>query len=447
MTIHGMVYNPTWTTWTPGGAGQLSDEDFFNDSFQGLWDNGSDGTNTYRNDLGTIVSGGFNLVRLFNWGPTRGWNGSSGTAHLKFLDYALSLGLKVIVPISNYFLSDDTYAWATQDPDSKYSFTSAPSAIQDALTHFLSSVTVVDPATKVGKIHPAVHSFAIGNEIDLNTFVGQGSSGAVGPSSRLARVIWWIVNLQGTISSQKLGKVMLTSPISNGDQGGPGTTPPSYWFQAFVNGVTAGTTPLPQGTAVPPSDMTTTFGSTWAGLCTLSWYTDWYYNSVNIYQTGTGLTATLGQYDSWATKLANNANWPGQQFTVPLLLTEIGSARPNNGTDGQNTQYAAVTLIAQTIESYLTNNSSTHLMGYCIYEFSDEIFLGAEQQFGLFMVEPTVTSEPNFPNGNVLYWEATGPTTVSWTTWPSVKYQVDQLFPVTSGNSTLVSALKAIFSP
>lgn len=434
-TKYGVCYSPTWTTWSPpysntGADAQFSDADFFNDSFQALWNTGSDNNgNVYRDDLATIASA-FNLVRLYNWGPTRGWNSTTGvgSAHLNFLDYASSLGLQVIVPISNYFLSDDTYAWNGNNPTSDYSFDGAPAAIQTALQQFLSSVT--DPSTS--QLHAAVHSFAVANEIDINTLVGQGSSGAVDPASRLARVIWWIVNLQGQISAGNLGQVLLTSPISNADQGNPGTSPASYWFQAFVNGVTGGSTPLPQGTAGASG----TFETSWNGLSGYSWYADWYYNSVNIYQLGSGLTTTLGQYDAWqANSTANNLNWPGQQFDVPLLLTEIGVERatPSNQ-DNQNAQYSAVTeQIATAVETYLSNTPGSLLMGYCLYEFSDEAYLNAN--WGLLM------------SGSAGYQEPTGKTEVSYATWPSVDYPVDQLSDVTDSTMglSLIAALAQTF--
>lgn len=432
--LFGVCYSPTWTGWSPpysnsGANAQFSDADFFNDSFPALWNTGTDtDAHAYRDDLGTLADGGFTLLRLYNWGPTRGWNGTVGTAHLSFLDYAASKGIKVVVPISNYFLSDDTYAWNGTDPGSDYSLGSAPAAIRSALAQFLGSVT--DPATR--RLHAAVHSFSVGNEIDINTLVGQGSSGVVEPASRLARVLWWFVNLQGQMTADSLGKALLTSPISNADQGNPGPTPFSYWFGAFVDGVTSGITPLPQGTT---GGSASTFSGSWSGLSGYAWYEDWYYNSVNIYQTGTGLAATLGQYDAWSAQTLNNQNWPGQQFAVPLMLTEIGVQRgsPTNATTEQ-TQFTAVTQgIAQTIKTYLAGTTSSLLSGYCIYEFSDEPSLNAN--WGMFTV------------GATQYTEATGSTVVSYATWPSTNYPVESLAAVTdSSGATLIDALKAIFT-
>jgi hypothetical protein len=235
---YGICYSPTWSTFKPpyknnGPDAQFSDVDFFNVAFEGLWKS--------RGDLTELGAAGFTLVRLYNWGPTRGWNDDGvGDAHLPFLEEAKKRGLRVIVPVSNYFLSSDKYAWADGVPDSVYSFGSAPKSIQEALQNFVSSVTLAGS----NKLHPAVHSFAVGNEIDYNTMAGQGdSSPPVEPSVRLARALWWIVNLQAQLA--KMGaKAPLTIVISNADQGND--PPPNqnklypYWFQAFVNGVNAG---------------------------------------------------------------------------------------------------------------------------------------------------------------------------------------------------------------
>jgi hypothetical protein len=207
--------------------------------------------------------------------------------------------MKVIVHVSNYFLTDDKYAWNGTDPDISFSFGSAPSGVQSDLTNFVSSVTVS------GAIHSTVHSFSVGNEIDLNNMVGQGASGPVSPTSRLKRLIWWLINLQTKCASSD---VLFTSPTSDGDQGGTESSTPSYWFQAIVNGVTSNTS-LPNGTV---TESGITFGSTVSGLSAVaSTYTDWYYNSVNIYTTGSKLSAT-GQYDSWTTNTKNTLNWPRQ---------------------------------------------------------------------------------------------------------------------------------------
>ncbi len=432
--LHGINYNPTWKGWTPGGKGQLSDSDFFNDAFEALWNKGETSGKTpheYRNDLGTISHAGLNLIRLFNWGPTRGWNGTKGIAHINALDRAHQLGIKVIVPVSNYFLSDDTYSWNEKDPDSNYKFESAPQSIQSDLNNFISSVTVK------GKIHPAVHSFSVGNEIDLNNMIGQGTSGYVSPTSRLKRVIWWFINLNQKISNDN---ILFTCPFSDGDQGGTATSAPSYWFQAIVNGVTSKTN-LPHGTVAKEGD--STFESDVIGLSTSApTYTNWYYNSVNIYTTGNKLTSTIAQYDNWQANSKNTLNWPGEQFSVPLMLTEVGYNRGDGVVNkaAQEKQYTNVlTGIVKSIKNYLSRANKSLLIGYCIYEFNDEAYLNAN--FGMDMYE-----SPSHESGNVLYKASTGKTVTSFGTFENILYPVDELYPVksTSGNILLDEIEKTI---
>lgn len=453
-TAKGIVYSPTWPTFTPGGPGQLSDSDFFDDAFQGLWNTGSQGSNQYRNDLATMGNANFNLVRLYNWGPTRGWGAPAtawpsqwqiptktpppppferGNGHINALDYALQNGMQVIVPVSNYFLSDDKFAWNGNEPDSDFSFTSAPLVLQQDLIYFLSSICHTDSNGSV-TMHPAVASISVGNEIDINNFIGQGTSGAVGPTARLKRVMWWFVNLAAQMTAMGVGPVGLTSPISNADQGHPGTNPFSYWFGAFVNGVTA-TTNLPQGTK-QGTTTETTFSEAVSGVSSFTAVSALYYNSVNIYQSGAGLTATLTQYDNWSsTPNQNNTNWPGQQFTCPLLLTEIGWSRPDDKPDSQETQYDLYTKeMVGTIQTYLAGNSSSYLAGYCLYEFNDEAWLGAAQDgFGIFM-QPSTNESLN-----------TGTTAVSYGSFPPVGYPVYTLQSVANkAGTTLISELTTL---
>jgi hypothetical protein len=419
---HGVCYSPTWTTYRPpynneGPQAQFSDADFANISFQALWNFGGN----LRNDLGTLGSASFNLVRLYNWGPTRGWNGLRGDAHMPFLDYATKQGLRVIVPISNYFLSNAEYAWNGRVPDAAYSFGSAPPAIQAALTNFISSAT--PPNTS--RLHAAVHSFMVGNEIDLNDLKIHGGD-PVEPTVRLARTLWWIVNLQGRLAARG-DRTSLAANIANGDQGGG--TILTTWFQAFVNGVQQGQL-YPNGTN--PGGPTKAFTGAWKGVGGLDWYTSWYYNCANIYQDGDGLIGTVRQYDDWKPGSNNHTNWPGQKFTVPLLLGEVGWRRDGNN---ENQQFdKVVNGVADPLEKYAKSRSTTRLAGYCIYSFNDETDIAAN--WGMF--KTVVGTSPDMP---------TGVTRVSYAVWPSINLPVNTLLPVTSsGGIRLIDALKKIFT-
>ena len=142
----GVDYSPTWVSWNQGLSSQTGDSDFFNDAFASFWAsayqaapqgdtsvpvNNGTGTANYRGDLQTMVTDGFNLVRLYNWDMARGTTSSSNTGldHLNFLNTAKQLGLQVVVPVSDFFLSNGsgnpTDGWGGTAPDGNYSFGSA----------------------------------------------------------------------------------------------------------------------------------------------------------------------------------------------------------------------------------------------------------------------------------------------------------------------------------
>ncbi len=60
-----------------------------------------------RNDLQTLKDMGVNLIRLYDW--------DNRNDHSQFLNYCQSLGIKVVVPISNY-LPENPQFWADQIP-------------------------------------------------------------------------------------------------------------------------------------------------------------------------------------------------------------------------------------------------------------------------------------------------------------------------------------------
>jgi hypothetical protein len=397
----GVDYSPTWPGWSPDASGmQTSDSDLANDAFASLWgkqyqpapagdlsvpkDNGGN----YRNDLGTIASDGFNLVRLYNWGPARGTSPADdlkGLDHINFLNYAKTLGLKIIVPVSDFFLNDTKFSWNHAPAGNDYSFGAAPAAIQQDFKQFIASIT--DPTT--GKIHASVHSIAVGNEGDIGE--GIKDNGGTSASDFLYRTNWWIVNLNkqinGTSGNGPDGLPVVNNPttipisatFANADQG----SFISSWFKALVDGVTAGqATPnvwVPNGT--------TTFTATVQGLAAADpGFEKYYYNSFNIGQAstaapfGNSIAETLAKYDSGASP------WPGKNFNVPLLLMEVFTP-DRNAIDGNTKlpvwptpadQVTAAINEAKTIEAYLkdhqagTAGSTTNLMGYNYFQFNDE---------------------------------------------------------------------------
>lgn len=443
-TWRGVDYSPTWPTWVVGAGGtQTNDSDFANDAFQSLWGKAYQAApagdpsipvsnSKYRDDLATISSFGFNLVRLYDWDMARGTAQGSDTGldHINFLNYADSLGLKVVIPVSDYFLSDDQYAWNNQSLTDN-SFSNAPSAIQTDFTQFINSIT--DPSTN--KIHTAVHSISVGNEGDIGQgLTGTGNGGTTTtPSNFVARTIWWILNLHQSIngSSGVNGSspvIPLSATVSNGDQGGS----TGSWFQCFINGVTAAQS-TPNGCSLG-----STFASAVSGLSSCdSEYATYYYNSVNISQVSNvapfsnKLAATVAMYDSGA------ASWPGAKFNVPLLLMEVFTPNRNNFPSPADQATAAVGQ-AQSLETYLATNyagtadSTTNLMGYNYFEFNDE------QQVKLVGLYQYGTKSTN---------AKTGTTSLFYGTFPDYTFPVVELVatPGPGGNGTLIGALQALF--
>ena len=457
----GVDYSPTWPGWVVGAnATQTGDSDFANDAFAALWGKGyqaapagspsvpfNNGSN-YRNDLQTIANDGFNLVRLYNWDMARGTTSSSdsGLDHLNFLNYANSLGLKVVVPVSDFFLNDTEFSWKGATPDSSYKFSGAPAAIQKDFTQLIKSIT--DPAT--GKIHTAVHSIAVGNEGDI----GEGLQASHTTASNfLARTNWWIYNLNqqinGTAGPGPDGNPVVNGPSSivpisatfaNADQG----TGISSWFKALLTGVQA-------GQATPnkwvPTD-SNTFTANVTGLAAADpSFEKYYYNSFNIGQSttqapfGNGIAGTLALYDSGASP------WPGAKFNVPLLLMEVFN--PNrNAVDGNgrplypkpSDQALGAVNEAKTIEAYLaqhkagTPGSTTNLMGYNYFEFNDES--AANKFVGLYQYSAASENAQ------------TGTTGVFYGSFPNSTFPVYTLTPTPGpeGQGTLAQAWTATFA-
>lgn len=106
---------------------------------------GGAGNAQCRNDLQTVHGMGANLVRLYDWEPRN--------HHLNFLNYCDNLGIKVLVPVSNYFVKPDQ---GLPNRDN----------LIPALIKSFSNADGTD-------FHPAVVGIIVGNEPRLNGFTVQ----------------------------------------------------------------------------------------------------------------------------------------------------------------------------------------------------------------------------------------------------------------------------------
>jgi hypothetical protein len=473
--IHAMNYSPTWHGWNPHSLPPaFFDSDFAHDGAAALWGrvkngkpdlnlatNKTDGSRG-RNDLATIAAKGFNLVRLYDWGPSRtNAGGPKDGAHLNFLKYAYSLKpndgyshhLKVIVPVSAYFLSNDHFAWAfansegytdpVKDGKVSYDLDAAPQSIQDDLADFIASITVTNPDNGAKSISPAVFAISVGNEIE-GTFqdqqneqkylmptrgkiddTDQQAPNTVNAASKLARAEWWMVNVERELAKITGGdKVRLTVPVSTADLGPEG---PLSWFKAFIDGVKLGDT-VPHATHNGDSGgiLGGTFNFTFvakdkggqalppvtgsipglASLTGLRPYDQWFFNTYQAYQNPQGFKNIFQQYDSGGTN--SPYQWPGRQkLNVPLLILEMGLDRnqrddqvpPNDKgravnltAKGQQIQHDKLMARAEAMEEYLKEHEGqTEAMGYTLFEFNDEVGRksGSEAVFGAEMMADT----------------------------------------------------------
>ena len=162
------------------------DSDMTSDNFLAQWGT-KDGCG--RNDLQAMADAGVNVIRLYDYNYARDASaptpGTAGHGHIAFLDRAQALGIKVIIPVSNWNFSNERYAWEN---------------IKNTVTQ------IVNSTKKGGAIHPAVHSFSVGNELDLGKY-------GLPLDVRISRAI----EVVGLVHQQAPDHYV-TIPISNADE-------------------------------------------------------------------------------------------------------------------------------------------------------------------------------------------------------------------------------------
>ena len=365
---------------------QLHDSDFYNATFQGLWSTPRvEIEGTQYSDLQAMKQIGFDTIRLYDWNPQRGFTSLNGgtSDHAAFLQALDQLGMKVIVPVSNYNLTDNTNLWKDYVPsDGDYSFSKAPQTIRDQLTYFIKSITASN-----GKLDPAVSFIEVGNEIDLDA----GGNSNQSMTTVTLRTMWWVVNLQRQLQSQGLisatdpNRPRFTIPVSNADQGSP--TDPQFesrksWFQVFRNGADAGSLTPTRSTVPSNPRYGQKFTDKVPGLAELlgdTWYQTWFVNSYQTFKRGDDLKDNIfGLYNSGGSRDPqapwNTAAWPGMKFDVPLLLTELGWSIFEARSEGEF--YDAVTKeqaqVAQDFLSTQQKSINPSFIGWAFFEFGQE---------------------------------------------------------------------------
>ncbi|MBC7777511.1 MAG: hypothetical protein H7246_18910 [Phycisphaerae bacterium] len=103
------------------------------------------GPNKARNDIQTLAGMGVQLIRLYDWEPRNN--------HLKFLNYCNDHNIKVLVPVSNYFVKPDQ-------------------GLKDMNTLIPKLIDSFSNENK-SDYHSAVAGIIIGNEPEVNGFSAQ----------------------------------------------------------------------------------------------------------------------------------------------------------------------------------------------------------------------------------------------------------------------------------
>jgi len=139
--MRGVAYSPTPTDYIGSGAGKYYDSDFCNSDFRALW--GKDSSGVGREDVKNISQNlGAKYIRLYDWDTPQARN------HKGFLNECNKYGIKVLVPISNYFVGLYDQGQASN----------ADGYIKDIVGELVTN----------GKFHPAVGMITVGNEPQLS---------------------------------------------------------------------------------------------------------------------------------------------------------------------------------------------------------------------------------------------------------------------------------------
>jgi hypothetical protein len=156
--FNGICYSPLPPGYDPSTANTTClffGSDIAYDPMEPIWGNaytsstGSScnltGPNKARNDIQTLADMGVTLIRLYDWEPRNN--------HLKFLDYCHSRNIKVLAPVSNYFVKPNE------------GLPRRNSLILDLINSF-SNKDKTD-------YHPAIAGIIVGNEPNRHGFTAQ----------------------------------------------------------------------------------------------------------------------------------------------------------------------------------------------------------------------------------------------------------------------------------
>jgi hypothetical protein len=174
--------NPANTCTNNPSTCKYFDDDFFNADFPLLW--GATGASA-RDDLGTIQGMGMNFLHLYNFSVCRN--------HVPFLNYANTVGLSVMIPISNYLVTPGLDPNQTAD-------------IQTLVNEVYGEGTTPNKAAVL---------WDIGNEFDIS--FGDYTQGA----ADVVNVVQIIVTYEKQLGITDENKLLFTAPVSFSTFGRP----------------------------------------------------------------------------------------------------------------------------------------------------------------------------------------------------------------------------------
>jgi len=249
-TIHGVAYSPVPSDYAPCPSCPYYDTDFANADFPMLWGSAT-GARADLRTLGRSVHA--DLVHLYDWNPSRD--------HLPFLNEAQAQGVRVAVPISNYFASD---------PDGR----------RQLIEQIVRQVYVDGGGASSKVPHPAAAMWLIANEYDISNI----------SAAQVTRVAEIIAATEASIGATTV--LPVSSPVSFGVFGDPQGRPAIAKITELVKALQA-------STSLPADFLTTRFLA-----------------ATNPQNRGTFIATWLPQYASaWG--------WLG--FTPPLWFAELGT--------------------------------------------------------------------------------------------------------------------------
>lgn len=373
-TWRGVAYSPIPGVFNSNPTGAFFDSDMTADNFQAIWGrkNGCG-----RDDLETMAAAGVNLVRLYDYNYQRGstqWK-TGGNGHIPFLDKAQSLGIKVIIPVSNYNLANELGGNRPWDD------------IDNTVAQIVNSVK------KNGVIHPAVHSFSVGNELDLDQY-------GMDWTTLIPRAVQ-VAGQLNTLAPDHF----ITIPVSN-----------AYEKKMYA--------------AIRDEFSKQNLGEV---------YKTRVYNAVQTFKRKDGddlLNNILKAYDNLS-------------LGVPLVITELGTS--NMTMPSVDAKVEAVVGQASVVRTYMDANPSSQVKGFAIFQWQNAHWKrggspndNTESTFGIHAYNGTLCSSKTgkfymegMVNGQYVY----------ALFHDDVSYDVDQLAPLTSAAypGGLLQALSAYF--